>query len=465
MPSNAVRSTEAPRMRSSYLGGDGGGGLPGGFVTNPGCVAAAEVSSLVALVSLYPSTVAAEFTLGSLTVCDPRLPVDHPYRWAVRAANAANTVTRDAAEAVPPLVEVSYETFDVGTEADGASSSVSARLRPTRVVFLNRLVTECRAFVTGLVDGIGEADEGGKESAPAKAADGEVGGSNPGRGGGEVNAVRLDVALEAPTIVVPRSTGDTSLALELDMGSLAAKNTLEKTTSSSQVVDRLAVGLSGVRVDVVRNGDDDGGTTGRGGTGRGVTGVTDRTPLVREPASIDAVVWRVLADSSPQKPSPHENAQSAAHPRVRTSDLPVVVSDDDPDIALEVDVAPLRLDLSAEDYQLLSTCFSDNLTRDAPAEIPKTTNPVDKRALSNARRRVSDTVYGRHTRRTTTYATAQSGFGVDAGAQLLTLEEDAEEPDKEQHHEEPDDEAPFDQRRRLGRGTAALRRLPDHQLL
>ena len=244
--------------------------------------------------------------------------------------------------------EVSCETFDVGTEADGSELERERQAAAHARGFLNRLVTECRAFVTGLVDGT--ATTRAKESAPAKAADGEVGGSNPGRGGGEVNAVRLDVALEAPTIVVPRSTRDTSLALELDMGSLAAKNTLEVDKASpSRVVDRLAVGLSGVRVDVVRNGDDDGGTTGRGGTGRGVTGVTDRTPLVREPASIDAVVWRVLADSSPQKPSPHENAQSAAHPRVRTSDLPVVVSDDDPDIALSGRRA-LRLDLSAEDY-------------------------------------------------------------------------------------------------------------------
>ena len=50
---------------------------------NPGCVAEARVSHLVANVSLYPSTLAAKFTLGSLTVCDPRLPATHPYRWAV----------------------------------------------------------------------------------------------------------------------------------------------------------------------------------------------------------------------------------------------------------------------------------------------------------------------------------------------------------------------------------------------
>ena len=251
-----------------------------------------------------------------------------------------------------------------------------------------------------------------EQSEPAKlGVDGEVGGfESGGAGGGKINAIRLDVALEAPTIVVPRSTGDTSLALELDMGSLAAKNTLEKTTSSSQVVDRLAVGLSGVRVDVVRNGDGDGGT-GRGRTGRGVAGVAGRTPLVREPASIDAVVWRVLA-ASPPETSPPKTAASAAPPRIRTSDLPVVASDD-PDLVVEVDVAPLRLDLSAEDYALLATCFSDNALRDAPAEIPKTTNRGRARPLSNAVGRVSDTVGRRHARRTTTYATAASGFGVD----------------------------------------------------
>ena len=50
---------------------------------NLGCVAEARVSNLVANVSLYPSTLAAKFTLGALTVCDPRLPATHPYRWAV----------------------------------------------------------------------------------------------------------------------------------------------------------------------------------------------------------------------------------------------------------------------------------------------------------------------------------------------------------------------------------------------
>ena len=200
-------------------------------------MAEAEVSSLVALVSLYPSTVAAEFTLGSLTVCDPRLPVDHPYRWAVsRAANAANQSVEDGVSYVETVLVDRWWRFltrlsTSGRRRTGRASSVSARLRPTRVVFLNRFVTECRAFATGLVDGIGEADEGGKESAEARLEKKPPTGRSAVRtpaARGEINAIRLDVALEAPTIVVPRSTGDTSLALELDMGSLAVKNTLEK---------------------------------------------------------------------------------------------------------------------------------------------------------------------------------------------------------------------------------------------
>jgi len=122
-------------------------------------------------------------------------------------------------------------------------------------------------------------------------------------------------------------------------------------------VDRLNVGLSGVHVDVVR---------GDGATGGG--GVT-RTPLMRAPASVDAVVWRVLsAGRSPGDSSPTSVKISSSEGGDSSIDVP--------DLAVDADIAPLRLDLSAEDYRLLTTCFTDN-TDERPAAIPKTTNPVD----------------------------------------------------------------------------------------
>ena len=396
---------------------------------NLGCVAEARVSHLVANVSLYPSTLAAKFTLGSLTVCDPRLPATHPYRWAVSGggSNVGGDSSRvlpdssgilpdssaDASDS-PPLVEVAYETFDPGAEHDGATASASARLRPTRVVFLNRFIAEGKAFVAGLTDAIAAIDKSEDASVNAGSVSKEIGSndaaSSPTRGT-PIHAIRLDVALEAPTIVVPRATLDTSVALELDFGSLVAKNSLSKRVLPSgggdEVVDRLNVGLSGVHVDVVRGDDAIGG------------GVT-RTPLMRAPASVDAVVWRVLsAGRSPGDPS-HSPTSAKVSSEGGDSSIDV------PDLAVDADIAPLRLDLSAEDYRLLTTCFTDN-TDERPAFIPKTTNPVDSSrffALNQSSK--FDQSLDRSqpfTRRTSTYATTRSAF-TDTGAALLTLEED-----------------------------------------
>ena len=387
---------------------------------NLGCVAEARVSHLVANVSLYPSTLAAKFTLGALTVCDPRLPATHPYRWAVRGGGSnfgsgdSGVILPDSsadASTSPPLVEVAYETFDPGAEHDGATVSASARLRPTRVVFLNRFIAEGKAFVAGLTDAIAATDKSEDASANAESVSKEIGlndaTSSPTRGT-PVHAIRLDVALEAPTIVVPRATWDTSVALELDFGSLVAKNSLSKRVLPSgggnEVVDRLNVGLSGVHVDVVRGDDAIGG------------GVT-RTPLMRAPASVDAVVWRVLSAGR----SPGDSSKISSEGGDSSIDVP--------DLAVDADIAPLRLDLSAEDYRLLTTCFTDN-TDERPAAIPKTTNPVDASRFRFASNQSSKLKFDQSldrsqpfTRRTSTYATTKSAF-TDTGAALLTLEED-----------------------------------------
>ena len=398
---------------------------------NLGCVAEARVSHLVANVSLYPSTLAAKFTLGSLTVCDPRLPATHPYRWAVRGGGSnvggdsrtlpdSSGILPDSsanASTSPPLVEVAYETFDPGAEHDGATASASARLRPTRVVFLNRFIAEGKAFVAGLTDAIAAIDKSedasGKSSGSVSKETGLNDATSSPTRGTPVHAIRLDVALEAPTIVVPRATWDTSVALELDFGSLVAKNSLSKRVLSpgggNEVVDRLNVGLSGVHVDVVR---------GDGVTGGGVT----RTPLMRAPASVDAVVWRVLsAGRSPGDPSHSPTSAKVSSSEGGDSSIDV------PDLAVDADIAPLRLDLSAEDYRLLTTCFTDN-TDERPAAIPKTTNPVDASRFRFASNKSSkfDRSLDRSqpfTRRTSTYATTKSAF-TDTGAALLTLEED-----------------------------------------
>jgi len=209
-------------------------------------------------------------------------------------------------------------------------------------------------------------------------------------------------------------------------------------------VDRLNVGLSGVHVDVVRGDDAIGG------------GVT-RTPLMRAPASVDAVVWRVLSAGR----SPGDSSKISSEGGDSSIDVP--------DLAVDADIAPLRLDLSAEDYRLLTTCFTDN-TDERPAAIPKTTNPVDASRFRFASNQSSkfDRSLDRSqpfTRRTSTYATTKSAF-TDTGAALLTLEEDHLDGtedgglaglDGEGDEGEVDETNTLDRQTRPGLGAAAIR--------
>ena len=191
--------------------------------------------------------------------------------------------------------------------------------------------------------------------------------------------MRLDIAMDAPVIVVPRLTSDVSLALELDMGALGAKNALTQTrstrpnaatrtaaksksspgldslacsddedddadayeeydagASAATIVDRTAVRLSGVNVVVV--GGDAAGAGPR------------RVPLMRSPAAAEAVIWRRLGGT-------------------RDAD------DDTPETVVRADVEPLIMDISAEDFRLLSTCVLSNMA-EKPSRMETPANPL-----------------------------------------------------------------------------------------
>jgi hypothetical protein len=138
---------------------------------------------------------------------------------------------------------------------------------------------------------------------------------------------------------------------------------------------------------------------------------------------------------------------------------------------VDADIAPLRLDLSAEDYRLLTTCFTDN-TDERPAAIPKTTNPVDSSrffALNQSSKLKFDRSLDRSqpfTRRTSTYATTKSAF-TDTGAALLTLEEDHLDGTEDgglvgldgegEGEGEVDETNTLDRQTRPGLGAAAIR--------
>ena len=357
-----------------------------GVTPGAGCLVEAKATGMDASLKLYPSTMRVKASMGSLQVVDPRLPAEHPYRWIIRPATGVDI--NDDSKSVESLVMASYETFDPGEEADNATAMLSAKLASLRVVFLYRLVLECQSFFSGLSTAIAEPSSSSstslssdelcaaekEEAAAARAAalsEARLRGSSA-----PASLMRLDVLLAAPVIVVPRRTNDTSLALEFDMGLLSAKNAffidtaastandaraidmddstspmftdaendikMEETsgTACGVVVDRTAVHLSGVNITVIR-----------GGT---CTNVKDedtskRVPLMRAPAAARATVWRRLGTPLP--------------------------FDDTPATVVRGDAAPMQLDLSAEDFRLLTGCVSANFA-EKPEALPVALNPL-----------------------------------------------------------------------------------------
>ena len=179
---------------------------------SPGCIADARAESLRAELTLYPSTMRFRASMGSLRVADPRLPVNHPCRVVVRAAAETNGATRPEAEA-EKLVDASWETFDRGehSAADGADAAAFARVSSLRVLYLARFVAECSSFADGLLRAMAEETPSGEQTETGASGDdarassaSSASSSSPGA----ARRVRVDVALAAPVLVLPRGTHD-----------------------------------------------------------------------------------------------------------------------------------------------------------------------------------------------------------------------------------------------------------------
>ena len=163
---------------------------------------------------------------------DPRLAPTHPYRVVARPIENDDEKNDPKRNENAPLVVVAWETFDAEDEADGASASAFARLASLRVVFLNRFVAECGAYFSGIAffeatknaranasasarsrTPPGSDESSSRHDAPEPSARRDLPAKAPPPPAPPRGFVRLDVALAAPTVVIPRRTSDASRAL------------------------------------------------------------------------------------------------------------------------------------------------------------------------------------------------------------------------------------------------------------
>ena len=195
----------------------------------------------------------------------------------------------------------------------------------------------------------------------------------------QANRIRLDVQLDAPVVVVPRSTSNTTQALELDMGALSAKNAFvdrdderERDGAANETSRRSHTQAfrrrnDSLAADPDSDSDSEARERSRGTrrrawdrvvarvSGINVSAVGDsgrrRTPLARTPLAAEATVWRRLDVAS-------ENSD-----------------DDSPTTIVRAEAASVQLDVSSADFRLLSGCASENLA-ERPATIPDVVNPA-----------------------------------------------------------------------------------------
>jgi len=338
--------------------------------TAPGCVADARINGLCAELVLFPSTMRASANLGSLAVVDPRLPVGHPCRVVVRAADESGLTTNETETETDrtekPLVSVSWETFDPDEAPDGADASVFARVNSLRAVYLSRFVSECSSFVDGYVEAAGTSgDTRGTEG------EGVLGQETndpkpkpkpkPQTQNSAPSKIRIDVALAAPVIVVPRGTHDFGCSVEVDMGSLSAKNAFvvrDTTNGLHEELDRTEVTLRGVNVAIVfRDGDESSSSF-------------QKAPLAKDPVGATAIVERRLC------------FKTGMDGRTDGTD-----GNDTPSTVVRASLAPAHVTLSAADFKRLAGCFSEN-AKERPAAIAVPRNPATWRLAVPTTRRV-----------------------------------------------------------------------------
>ncbi|XP_042394059.1 uncharacterized protein LOC121984930 isoform X2 [Zingiber officinale] len=168
-------------------------------------------NNLLTDIKVFPSSFSIKAALGNLKISDDSLPKNHPYFWVCDMRDPRGS----------SFVELDFTSFS--TDDDDYTSydySLTGQLSEVRIVYLNRFVQEVISYFTGLVptnddavvkmkDHVTESEKWVSES--------EVEGSP---------AVKLDLSLSRPIILMPRQTESMDY-LELDVLQITVENSFE----------------------------------------------------------------------------------------------------------------------------------------------------------------------------------------------------------------------------------------------
>ncbi|KAH1088253.1 hypothetical protein AAZX31_07G215500 [Glycine max] len=215
---------------------------------------------------VHPSSLSIDGTLGNFRLCDTSLGSDQCWDWLCDIRNPG----------VDSLIKFKFNSYSAGDDDyEGYDYSLQGHLSAVRIVFLYRFVQEIMMYFMELAsphteEAIKLVDKvGGFEWLIQKY---EIDGAT---------ALKLDLALDTPIIIVPRNSMSKDF-IQLDLGKLQIKNEFswygsQEEDPSAVHIDLLHAQILGINMSV--------GIDGRLGK-----------PMIREGQGLDIFVRRSLRD-------------------------------------------------------------------------------------------------------------------------------------------------------------------------
>ncbi|EOA39345.1 hypothetical protein CARUB_v10012395mg [Capsella rubella] len=254
-------------------------------------------------IKVHPSSLSVEGTLGNFKLCDKSLDSGNCWSWLCDIRDPG----------VESLIKFKFSSYSAGDDDyEGYDYSLSGKLSAVRIVFLYRFVQEVTAYFMGLATPHSEeviklVDKvGGFEWLIQKD---EMDGAT---------ALKLDLSLDTPIIVVPRDSLSKDY-IQLDLGQLEVSNEIswhgcpEKDPSAVRV-DVLHAKILGLNMSVGING-----SIGK--------------PMIREGQGLDIFVRRSLRDVFKKVPT----------------------------LSVEIKIDFLHAVISDKEYDIIVSCTSMNL--------------------------------------------------------------------------------------------------------
>ncbi|KAK9094958.1 hypothetical protein Scep_026427 [Stephania cephalantha] len=268
-------------------------------------------NNLLTDIKVFPSSFSIKADLGNLKISDDSLTSDHSYFWVCDMRNPGGN----------SFVELVFTSFSsVDEDYNGYDFSLFGRLSEVRIIYLNRFVQEVISYFMGLVPN----DSKGVIKLKDQVTNSEKWFTTSEIEGSP--AVKLDLSLRKPIIVMPRRT-DSHDYLELDVVHITVQNNFQwlfgdKGEMNAIHMERLTVQIEDINLTV---GTDI-------GTGESI---------IRDVRGLSVVIQRSLRDLLHQIPT----------------------------MEVAIKIRELKAALSNREYQIITECALSNIS-ETPKYVP-----------------------------------------------------------------------------------------------